>query len=128
MTTTIYLSKLFGLFMILSGIAFILNWKNFKGMVDEIVRNKGSFYLMVMLELIGGLAIVLSHYIWNSLLTVLISGIGLIMIIEAFLYMIIPNRIMTRFINLFNKKFVYMIGGLIYLVLGAFFAYHGFFA
>jgi len=127
MSTTIFLARLFGIFLIATGLAYIIRWKKFRSMVNEMAINRGVFYFIILLEFVGGLAIFLSHDIWNNLLTSLISGIGLLMIIEAVFYMLVSHSTVMKIIRFFNRKFVFFIGGAISIILGIYFVYQGFF-
>src|SRR6056297_1582720 len=107
MSTTIFLARLFGIFLIATGLAYIIRWKKFRSMVNEMAINRGVFYFIILLEFVGGLAIFLSHEIWNNLLTSLISGIGLLMIIEAIFYMLVSHSTVMKIIRFFNRKTVF---------------------
>ncbi len=127
MSTTIFLARLFGIFLIATGLAYIIRWKKFRSMVNEMAINRGVFYFIILLEFVGGLAIFLSHDIWNNLLTSLISGIGLLMIIEAVFYMLVSHSTVMKIIRFFNRKTVFFIGGAFSIILGIYFVYQGFF-
>lgn len=127
METTLFLSKLFGLSMLIIGIPLIVKWRDFRDMVVELLSNKGIFYLLAIIELIAGIALILSHNVWGTLLESLVSVIGWMMAIEATLYMFMPHEKIESFIEYFNKKSFYKIGSVIYIILGFYFVYNGFF-
>lgn len=127
MEATLFLSKLFGLSMFIIGVGLIVKWRDFRDMIIELVSNKGIFYLLVMIELIAGIALILSHNVWGTLLESLVSVVGWMMAGEATLYMFMSHKKIESFIEYFNEKSFYTIGSTIYIILGSYFIYNGFF-
>lgn len=127
MEATLFLSKLIGLSMFIIGLGLIFKWRDFREMIIELISNKGIFYLLVIIELIAGIALILSHNIWDSLLESLVSLIGWMMAAEATLYMFMSHKKIEGFIEYFNEKSFYKIGSAIYIILGIYFIYNGFF-
>jgi hypothetical protein len=63
---TIFLSRLIGLFAIALSLAIILHRKSFVEMASEMVRDPPLLFLVGLITLAIGLAMVLSHNIWSG--------------------------------------------------------------
>ncbi|MFB6212738.1 MAG: hypothetical protein ABEI53_02920 [Candidatus Magasanikbacteria bacterium] len=126
MKTTIFLSKLIGICALITGIAFSFRWKKFKDMIEDLADNLGVFYIIVFLELVGGVALILSHNLWGNLLQSLVSIFGWIMAAEATLYLLMDHKNVKKIISYFNKKPFYVFGSIFYIALGIYFIYSGF--
>lgn len=127
METTLFLAKLIGISTFVTGIAFAFRWRKFKDMINQMADNPGIFYIIVLIELVAGVALVLSHNLWGNLLESLVSIFGWLMAVEATLYLLIDHESVKKIISYFNKKSFYIFGSLFYIILGAYFIYGGFF-
>lgn len=126
METTIFLAKLIGICAFITGVAFGFSWKKFRDMINQMADNLGIFYIIVIIELVAGVALILSHNLWGNLLESLVSIFGWLMAVEATLYLLMNHETVKKLISYFNKKPFYIFGSVFYIVLGIYFIYSGF--
>jgi hypothetical protein len=98
MDTSIFIAQLLGPPILLAGLSLIAH-QSFYGGVAESVRNSpGLLYMMGMLRLLAGLAIVLVHNVWTWDWRVIITLMGWIALLRGVLILAAPEAVigMTR--------------------------------
>ena len=76
MQTSIFLARLLGPLLLLTGAGIVLNPKSFRTIAGEVVRSVTLAYLFGFMDLAAGLAIVLTHNVWVASWRVLIGLTG----------------------------------------------------
>lgn len=126
MEHTLYLSQVLGLFLIIVGLAIMLRKRYYVPVVGEFVEDRFMRMVMGILELLGGLFLVLAHNDWSTLPAGIISAIGWVLIIEGTAYLLVSDRTMSWMIRTFNVRMWYVVGGVLSTVLGLYLALTGF--
>lgn len=122
MDITILLAKVFGIYMIIGGVAIMLRQRYFMPVIGAFAKERLTRLVVAILELIGGLLIIMTHNVWGSLPEIVVSLFGWIMAIEGAFYMLAPDETVEHIIEAFNVKAWYTFGGLFSIVLGAYLA------
>ncbi|PIR74042.1 MAG: hypothetical protein COU35_04335 [Candidatus Magasanikbacteria bacterium CG10_big_fil_rev_8_21_14_0_10_47_10] len=128
MELTILLAQLFGIFFLVGGLGVLLNRKKYHDADIDLLKMP-SIILVVALFVMGiGLLIILKHNIWTATGGAwLVTLLGWIMFVKGALVILVPDLL-----DMFkNKNFMlqwYTIGGLVWIVAGAYLTYQGFFA
>lgn len=121
-----FLTKLFGVFLLIIGIAVLINRRRCIAALGQLVENKGLFYLVVTLELVFGLAIILAHNIWTSINTGIISLLGWLAVLESTAYFLLPHNTAKHILYLFNKQGWYTTLAITSIIIGIYLSYEGF--
>lgn len=122
---TIILAKIFGLYFLAIGLAFILNPDRFRKIYQQIAKDENFLFIGGMLALLIGAVVVSVHNKWVLGWPVIITLLGWWSLIKGFALIIYPDSIrLFSFIQDRSNLFYRMIS-LIYIVLGLFFIYKG---
>lgn len=120
MALSIFLAKLLGIYMILVGLIFMIRRKALMPAMQEVIKNKALIYIIAILELLAGIAIVLSHNIWVLGFEVIITIVGWLMIVEGVLYLLLPGKYLQKLLGKFNTPVWYGAGGVAAVIIGAY--------
>jgi len=124
---TIFLSRLIGLFALLTGLAMALRRESIVATALMLVRDPALLFVLGMIALLGGLAMVLSHNIWSGgAAPVIITLLGWIFLIRGLLLLSLPTEEIAGLFTLFRFEELYYAYIGITLALGVFLTYAGF--
>ncbi len=129
MELTLFLAKFIGVFSLIYGLSMLLK----KKMVMEIFTSffgerRATVYVLGILEVLGGLAIVLTHNIWNEgLLALVVTIFGWLLLLEGFLYIFLSKQKLMNMWRGFQESasLYYIVAGSM-LLLGTYLTYVGF--
>lgn len=124
--TTIFLTKLFGIYFILVGLVVILRRGSILPVIREILANRSLVFVLGAAELIAGLALVLVYPEIGFTIPGILSVIGWMLVVEGVLYMLLPLRKIKRMVASFNKPSWYLSGGVLSVALGGYLTASGF--
>jgi hypothetical protein len=120
------LAQLLGLYFMIVGVIVLYRRKAIMPAVSELARNKGLVLAIAVVELLAGLAIVITYpavtFDWMGI----ISVIGWMLMVESILYLSLPSKKVQKWIRRFNTRSWYGAGGAISIVAGAYLAGVGF--
>jgi len=125
---TIFLSRLLGLYCILAALAMITHKRMILDAVTVILHNSPALYIVGVLTLIAGLAMILGHNVWSGgVLPVVVTLLGWITLIKALLFLFLSPEAEARlFLDaLHYEQFFYLYAG-ISLLIGVYLTYAGF--
>jgi len=87
---TIFLSKLFGLSCILVALPMMLHKQAVVEMVTGVLRNPSMMFVLGLLTLVAGLAMVLAHNIWSGgVLPVVVTVLGWLTLAKGLLFLLL---------------------------------------
>jgi hypothetical protein len=128
MQTSIFLARLLGPLLLLTGAGIVLNPKSFRTIAGEVVRSVTLVYLFGFMDLAAGLAIVLTHNVWAASWRVLITLIGWLLLIRGAVRIVAPEIVMGYAAKVIRNKQVIPSAGAIVGVLGLVLCYFGYVA
>lgn len=123
---TVLLSKVLGLFLFLIGIAVALRRDYFIPVVATFVEARLMRFVLAVLELLGGLFLVVGYNDFSSGPAAIITLLGWLAVVESLAYMLLPDRVLQQLIAAINNPSWYLGGGVVSIVLGLYLAAHGF--
>lgn len=124
--TTIFLTKLFGIYFVLVGLVVILRRGSILPVIREILANRSLLFVLGAAELIAGLALVLVYPTIGFTIPGILSVIGWMLVVEGVLYMLLPLRKIKRMVASFNTPSWYLSGGMLSVALGGYLTAFGF--
>ncbi len=128
MQTSIFLARLLGPLLLLTGAGIVLNPKSFRTIAGEVVRSVTLVYLFGFMDLAAGLAIVLTHNVWVASWRVLITLIGWLLLIRGAVRIVAPEIVMGYAAKVTHNKQVIPSAGAVVGVLGLVLCYFGYVA
>ena len=127
MGVSIFLSRVFGLYLIIMCLAVLFRFKMFRAVYDEMVSSKGHVIFSGFLSLIIGILVVVSHsvFVWDWRL--LITLLGYLTLIKGIWLLFFPESALKFKRSIMGNQSLYRIIVVIFLLIGIFLAYKGFF-
>ena len=126
--STIFLSRLIGLYCILVALSMITRRQATLESVTAILHNPSMIFIVGIITLAGGLAMVLAHNIWSGgALAVVVTLVGWIALIKGLFFLFLPSEVEAGFFlqQLHYQELFYFYGA-VSLVLGVYLTYGGF--
>ncbi|MFZ0395411.1 MAG: hypothetical protein WBX09_04855 [Terracidiphilus sp.] len=125
---TIFLSKLFGLYFFLVALLMMLHKQAVVDMVTGLLHDPSLMFVLGLLALVAGLAMVLAHNIWSGgVLPVVVTIAGWLALLKGLLFLFLFSGDAAGFylgtLHFSQLFYLYMA---ICLVLGAYLTYAGF--
>ena len=126
MELTIFLSKVFGLFLIIGGASIMLRQRYFMPVIGGFVHEPMLRMIVGFAELLGGLFLVSAHSIWSSPPAIVVSLVGVLLALEGAMYLLLSDATVERYLKAFNRPSWYTLGGIFAVILGLYLAAYGF--
>jgi hypothetical protein len=121
-----FFSQLFGLYFIITGIVVLIRGKSMIPTVKELSKNLPLLLVLAAVYIAAGLAIILSYPEVSLSAEGIVSLIGYMLVIEGIIYLAGPSKFIQNFIKMFNKRWIYIVGGIGTLAGGLYLAGMGF--
>jgi len=125
---TIFLSRLIGLYCILVALSMMTRKQATVQTVTAILQDSSMIFVLGVITLAAGLAMVLAHNIWSGgALVVIVTLVGWVTLLKSLLLLFLPVEVEADFFlrQLHYPGLFYVYSG-ISLVLGIYLTYGGF--
>jgi hypothetical protein len=127
METSIFLARLLGPSMLVVGLGLLLNRASFRALSREVIGSPALIYIAGLIAFVGGLAIVLTHNVWVAGWPVIITIFGWASLLAGVFRIVFPASVARLGERLIENQ-AFLIGGIaIYLGLGAWLSFAGYF-
>jgi len=125
---TVFLSKLFGSYYIFAALSMVLHKQSFVETVTAVLHNSLVMFIVSIITLLGGLALVLAHNFWSSgALAVVVTLVGWITLVKGLLFLFLtPEMEAELFLTNLHYAQLFYLYTAISFVLGVYLAYGGF--
>jgi uncharacterized membrane protein YbaN (DUF454 family) len=126
MYMSIFLARIFGLYLLFMGVALLLKRKWFQKTLDDFFNNRAALFLAAIFTLILGIILVVSHsiFIWNW--QFLVTLLAWLTLLKGLLYLFIPEKTAALSRGMMKHAGAYYISACICCLLGAYLLYQGF--
>jgi len=128
METSIFLAKLIGPMMLIAGLFVALNPARIKRIGREFLDSEALIFLSGVLTLPVGLAIVVTHNVWQADWRVVITIFGWIAIVAGIARLAFPDAIKKVGEVMLDKTSMTALPGALMVILGGYLSYHGYLA
>ncbi|GEM_PF-6461436 len=125
MDTTIFLSKVIGIFCLVMG-ASMLKRDAMMDVFRELSRDRALSYVMGVLMLMLGLSLTMAHTKWGNPPSIVITLLGWGILLEAMAFLFSSKEMVVTYVNTLENKTVYYLVALGYLLIGAYLSYGAF--
>lgn len=122
----LFLAKLLGLYFVIMGVVVLVRRKAVMPAVKDLMANRGLMLLIGVLEIVAGLALVITYPKINFDITGLLAVVGYMMIVEGIIYISLPVTMVQKMVRRFNRPSWYMAGGVLAIVVGLYLSVIGF--
>jgi uncharacterized membrane protein HdeD (DUF308 family) len=112
--------------MLAIGAGLLINQRGFKDMAADFLASRPLLFLSGLLTLLGGLAIVNTHNVWEIGWPILITVLGWLAIIGGTIRIVQPEFARAQGARMLEQPQTMMGSGIVYLVLGAILSYFGY--
>jgi hypothetical protein len=126
MQTSIFLAKLIGPALLMVGIGVLMHRAHYRAVAAEVVGSRALFYMISVIGLVAGLAIVLVHNVWTLDWRVLITLFGWINVVRSALSLLLPTPAMALASRKIAGEHTAIVASVTALVLGAILCFYGY--
>jgi hypothetical protein len=126
MHKSIFLARLIGPVLLAIGIGVLLNAPVFRVMVGQFLHSYALIFVSGLLTLTAGLAIVLTHNVWEGDWRVVITILGWLGVIGGLFRIIVPQEVAAIGTGMIAHGIAPMVGGFVMLVAGGVLSYYGY--
>jgi hypothetical protein len=125
---TLFLSKLIGLYCILVALSMITRRQATLESVTALLHDTSMIFIVGVITLAAGLAMVLAHNIWSGgTLVVVVTLVGWITLTKSLFFLFLPPEMEAGlFLRQFHYQQLFYLYGAFSLVLGVYLTYGGF--
>ena len=127
MDTSLFLARLIGPMLLVVGAGVLINRENFRAMAKEMIASRELMFIIGLLTLLGGLAIVNTHNVWQGW-PIIITIFGWIFVVSGALRILFPDIVRSIQNTALDKPALPAIGGAVQALVGAWLCYVGFIA
>jgi len=127
MDTSIFLARLLGPSMLVIGLGLLVNRATYRDMSREFFDSPALIYLAGLIAFVAGLAIVLTHNVWVAGWPVIITIFGWVSLVAGIFRIVFPGAVTRLGEKLIDSQGFLIFGIAIYLLLGAWLSYAGYF-
>ena len=125
---TVFLSKLVGLYCILVALSMITRRQATLGSVTALLHDPSMIFVVGVITLAVGLAMVLAHNIWSGgALVVIVTLVGWMTLIKSLSFLFLSPEVEAGFfLRQLHYQELFYVYGAISLALGVYLTYGGF--
>ncbi len=126
MDTSIFLAKLIGPMMLVMGLFVVFHPERIRRVGREFLDSEALILMSGVITLPVGLAIVISHNVWEANWRALITLIGWIAVVAGIARLAMPDVMRTLGEAMLEKTFMTAVPGALMVVIGVYLSYHGY--
>jgi len=127
-TRTLFLSRLIGLYCILAALSIVIRKESIIETVTSLLHESALMFLVGILTLVGGLAMVLAHNVWSGgAAAIVVTLVGWLTLLKGLAFLFVPPSREAGFFldTLQYARFFYFYMALSFAI-GIYMTYEGF--
>ncbi len=126
MLTSLFLAKVFSIYLVVIGAACLVRREWFKDAVAELFDNKAVMLIWVIFGLILGIILIVVHPLFTADWRSVISVLCWLVFFKAAVYLFVGDAMFAWKRALLTKNGIYYVAGTVCILVGIFLGYHGF--
>lgn len=126
MEVTIFLAKVFGLYMTIMGVAILFRRKHVMLAIFALAKDRFAQLIAGTVALLVGLFLVNLHNAWYSYPAAIVSLIGWASVLKGVFYLFLPEAHLSKVLHVLSERSWYLIDGILVLLVGLYLANYGF--
>ena len=119
MDITIFTAQFMGYFLAIVGGTMLVKRRTVEKALRNALRNRGTMYVVGLLEVAGGLLLVLAHPQWDTLLDKSVSVLAWFLLFEGIFYLLATQKQIMGILRFTHSEIVYYAVALAYIIVGA---------
>jgi len=123
METSLFIAKLIGPILLVIGAALLINRDHMREMATDFLEHRGLIFLAGVLTLFGGLAIVLTHNVWEAGWPVVITILGWLLVVGGAFRILFPDSVKSIGQSMLDKPGLLTATGVVEGLIGAWLCY-----
>lgn len=127
MDISIFLAKVLGLYLLIMGVALILNQSSYKAIFVDLTKNAAFILLTGIIALILGIMMVTVHNVWTTDWRVVVTLLAWLTLVKGCVRVMFPAMAQVSIAKWMSSEAGYKASIILLLILGMFLAYHGYF-
>jgi len=128
MEQSTYLAKLIGPVLAILGLSVLVRYPSFVGVFQDIVYSPTLIFVLCVMGLLGGVALILAHNIWEKDWRLIITILGWASIVESAVWLIVPHTVLQRIVMPLITPTFLLVYGISVMLLGGILSYFGYLA
>ena len=127
---SIFLVQIIGIYFLVVGVSAIMKPKEWQHVVKHLMEHEHTAlaYVASIFTFIIGLIVVLNHNVWTGgAPTVIATVVGWLILVKGVTYFLLPHSVWVSWVRKLNNIKLYRTVGILYIIVGAYMAYTGFF-
>jgi len=124
--TSLFLAQLIGPVLIVIGVGLLLKKTEFREMATDFLSSRALIFVSGLLTLVTGLAIVLTHNVWEFNWPVIITILGWLSVFGGVFRILFPDSVQSMGTSMLDKPATMTVSGAIQIVLGLWLSYVGY--
>jgi len=126
MENTALLAQFLGLFSIILALSMLERRKMVVHIMKDVLKDRTLTYIIGILEVAGGLLLVLNHTLFGDTLTTVVSVFGWLFLLEGVFYLFATQKLIRSFIRVLDNYHWYYLSSVLYFVVGIYLVFAGF--
>jgi hypothetical protein len=128
MDTSLFLARLLGPVLVVLAVGLLVRQDSWRTMAREFMASRPLLFLSGFLTLLGGLAIVNTHNVWEAGWPVVITIFGWLAVVGGVLRMLFPQTVTGLGEKMLDSKSYLTVVGIVEGVIGLWLCYVGYLA
>ncbi len=128
MDTSLFLARLLGPVLVVLAIGLLTRQDAWRAMAREFTGSAPLLFLSGFMTLLGGLALVNTHNVWEAGWPVIITIFGWLAVIGGIARMLFPETVVGISDRMLNNKTYLSVAGIVEGLIGLWLCYVGYFA
>ncbi len=128
MDTSLFLARLLGPMLVVLAVGLLVRQDSWRTMANDFVANRPLLFLSGFLTLLGGLALVNTHNVWEAGWPVIITIFGWLAVIGGTARMLFPETVVGISARMLKEKTWLTVAGAVEGLLGLWLCYAGYLA
>lgn len=123
---SVFLAEFLGFYVLIVSAVFILKYESFAEYARDFARDRSLRYTVAFIELAAGIAIVMTHNIWQLSYRGVVTVIGWMMLLEAIFHLVASEEHESKIIEAMDDEFYWISFGILSALLGLYLVTQGF--
>lgn len=119
MDITAFVAQFLGYFLVVAGGAMLIKRATVEVAIRNVVKNRGTMFVLGLMQIAGGLLLILAHPAWDTLLDKAISVLSWFLLLEGVFYLVAKERQIMKILRFFHNESIYYSISLAFVVVGA---------
>ncbi len=128
MEHSVYLAQLLGPILVLLGLSYAFRLNSFPKLIKDFAKDSGLMHISVLLMMLGGVALILAHNVWEWGWPLIITILGWAVLLKGLLYAFFPGAMLKMATKMMKMKWIFVFAVLLWVVFGLGLTYYGYFA